>query len=353
MENDPQIAIIGAGPIGLELAIALKQMEIPYLHFDKGQVAQMIYNFPPQTSFFSSSERISLAGIPIQTTNQQKCSREAYLAYLRSLALSFDLKVNSYEEITDIVKTAEGFDLTTSSAKGQQKYHCRYLVLATGGTSHPNLLHVPGENLPHVSVKMDDPHKYFKKKVVVIGGKNSTAETSLRCSHAGAEVTIVSRSKQFDTDAIKSWLLPELSARIEKGQIKCFFQSHVQEIFPNEVLVKSLDNNPIKIPTDFVIKTIGFKCDTTLLSKCGADFNRETDQPFFNEETMEASVPGLFVIGTLTAGTQNKRYRIFIENTHIHVEKVVHTLSTRLNIPESKIPKFLARTYKPTNKVEE
>ena len=80
----PQAAIIGAGPLGIELAVALKRASIPYIHFDAKQIGHTISWFPPQTRFFSSNERIAIAGVPLQTPDQMKCTREEYLAYLRT-----------------------------------------------------------------------------------------------------------------------------------------------------------------------------------------------------------------------------------------------------------------------------
>src|SRR4028119_130016 len=77
------VAIVGAGPIGLELAVALKRAGVDYLHFDAKQIGYTISWFPPQTRFFSSSERIAIAGVPLQTPDQGKCTREQYLAYPR------------------------------------------------------------------------------------------------------------------------------------------------------------------------------------------------------------------------------------------------------------------------------
>ncbi len=77
-----EVAIVGAGPIGIELAVALKRAGIDYLHFDARQIGYTISWFAPQTRFFSSNERIAIAGVPLVTPDQTKCTREQYLAYL-------------------------------------------------------------------------------------------------------------------------------------------------------------------------------------------------------------------------------------------------------------------------------
>lgn len=341
------VAIIGAGPLGIELAIALKKLKIPFKVFDKAQAGQMIYNFPPQTHFFSSSELISIAGIPIQTIDQQKCTREYYLAYLRSLIMHFELELNTFEEVIEIKKiTPERFHIKTNSKAGQQEYFSRFVVFATGSTSKPRKLNIPGEEFRHVLVKMGDPHLYFQKEVVIIGGRNSAVETALRCYHAGAKSTIVYRGLSFDPESIKYWLYPELKGLLRKKLISCFVETEVLEILKSSVKIKirrkqqylsEIDSLPkdqsevIKeIPANFVIKTIGFDSDVSLCHQLGINID-SGNVPEYNLETMETNICGAFLLGTIVGGTQ-KKYKVFIENTHVHIDKIMNTICNRLQI---------------------
>src|SRR5256885_10757031 len=107
------VAIIGAGPIGIELAVALKQRGVDYQHFDARQLGYTISWFAPQTKFFSSNERIAIAGVPLMTADQSKATREEYLAYLRAVAMQFELQINTYEPVVDIRRGSDGgFALT-------------------------------------------------------------------------------------------------------------------------------------------------------------------------------------------------------------------------------------------------
>lgn len=333
------VAIVGAGPLGIALAIAFKKNDIDYLQFDRAQMAQAIYNFPIFTHFFSSSERISIADTPVQTQDQQKCTREEYLAYLRSLAMKYQLKIHSFEEVTQIETVAgNGFQLATHSNKGTQQYTARYLVLATGGTSFPRRLNVPGEDLPHVSIKMEDPHKYFQKRVFIIGGKNSAAETALRCFHAGAKsVSIVCRAEKF-SESIKYWILPELESYIRKGDITCHFQTEVKEILEDRIVLMHGDKK-FEVETDFVIKTIGFNADQKLIKQLGVPLQNE--KPQYDHHTMETTIPGLYLLGTVVGGTQ-KKFEVFIENSREHVNKILNSLGNKLGIQIQKSSRQLS-----------
>src|SRR3954467_7640711 len=219
------VAIVGAGPIGLEMAVALKRAGVDYVHFDSKQIGYTISWFAPGTRFFSSNERIAIAGVPLQTSDQNKSTREQYLAYLRTVVELYDLKVNTSEPVTNIERGSDGFLLTTNPGAGPRQYRCRNLILATGGTDRPRRLGCPGEDLPHVNHYFDDPHKYFRKRVLVVGGKNSAVEAALRCHHAGAHVSLSYRRPKLPHKSIKYWLLPEINGLTDSGRIKAYYST--------------------------------------------------------------------------------------------------------------------------------
>ena len=174
------VAVVGAGPIGLELAVALKRAGIDYQQFDARQIGYTVSWFAPGTRFFSSNERIAIAGVPLHTPDQGKATREDYLSYLRGVVEQFDLKIHTYEAVAGIEKQGGGFVLTTSRAAGQRQCRAKRLVLVTGGTDQPRRRGIAGEGLPHVSAYFQDPHLYFRKRLLIVGGKNSAVEAALR-----------------------------------------------------------------------------------------------------------------------------------------------------------------------------
>ncbi|HEY7090060.1 MAG TPA: NAD(P)-binding domain-containing protein, partial [Tepidisphaeraceae bacterium] len=232
-DESHDVAIIGAGPIGIELAVALKRQDIDYVHFDAKQIGYTISWFAPQTQFFSSNERIAIAGVPLYTPNQAKATREQYLAYLRSVVEMFDLKINTYEPVSDIKRDQGGFTLTTQPrGTGQRVVWAKNVVMCTGGTDHPRRLDIPGEDLPHVSHYFDDPHKYFRTNTLIVGGKNSAVEAALRCHHAGARVSLCHRGEALPEKSIKYWLLPEINHLIKTERMKGYFRTTVCGITP-------------------------------------------------------------------------------------------------------------------------
>ena len=334
VQLDAAVALVGAGPIGIEMAVALKRAGVNYLHFDAKQVGYTISWFAPQTRFFSSPERIAIAGVPLQTFDQGKATREEYLAYLRAVVQQFDLSINTYEPIVGIERHASDgtFNLRTRPAGGEKSYRVGKLILATGGTDHPRKLNVPGETLPHVGSYFQDPHTYFRKRLLIVGGKNSAVEAALRCHRAGARVALSYRREKLPEKSIKYWLLPEINNDIEKGNIDAYFNTSVCEITPTHVKLRR-GNETFDVPADFVLLLIGYEQDNALFKLAGIELVGDCGAPRFDERTMETNVPGVHVAGTAVGGTQDK-YRVFIENCHVHVDRIVNALTGVAPPPE-------------------
>lgn len=321
-----EVALVGAGPIGIEMAVALKRAGIDYVHIDAGQVGSTVQWFAPQTRFFSSNERIAIAGVPLMTADQSKATREDYLAYLRAVVTQFDLAVRTYERVTRIDRDRDGFRVTTERRGVRHELEARRVILATGGTDRPRRLGIPGADLPHVSSYFTDPHTYFRQKLLIIGGKNSAAEAALRCHHAGATVAISYRRESLPEKSIKYWLWPELKGLTDAGRIEAHLPTVPVEITPTHVRLRNVaTGREHEVEADFVLSLIGYEQDNTLLRQAGIQLVGEQLAPWFDERTMQTNVPGVYVIGTATAGTQ-AGYRVFIENCHVHVERVMASL---------------------------
>ncbi|MEE9288216.1 MAG: NAD(P)-binding domain-containing protein, partial [Bacteroidota bacterium] len=244
------------------------------------------------------------------------------------IVCQFGLEVYAYEPVTSLVRVeTDGFAVRTQTSDGERICRARSVVLAIGDMAGPRLLDIPGESLPHVSHYFEEPHKYFQRRVLIVGGKNSAVEAALRCHHVGADVTVSYRRGQFDPKSVKNWILPEIEGRIKRGEIHTHFSTQPVSIQPTHVTLASVaGGDTFNVQADFVLLLVGYVADMRLFRMAGARLQSPSDAPVLREQTMETSVPGLYAAGAAVAGTQQS-YKLFIENCHIHVGRIVAALT--------------------------
>jgi thioredoxin reductase (NADPH) len=318
------VAVVGAGPIGLELAVALKQAGIDYLQFDASIIGATIAWYPQQMLFHSNAERLAISGVAIQTADQQKPTREEYLAYLRAVVMQYELEIRCYERVERITPLdGGGFEVRTS----REVIHADFAVIAIGSMHRPRLLGIPGEALPHVEHYFREPHPYFGQRLVIIGGKNSAVEAAIRCQRAGAHVTLAYRRADFDPAGVKFWLLPEIRSMMRDDRVRVLFGHTPKEIRSRSVVFETAEGTR-EIETDFVLSLTGYEQDTSLLEGAGVEFQGEAREPRFDESTMETNVPGLFIAGTAVQGSPVGKVRVIVENCHVHVPRIVNAIQS-------------------------
>lgn len=325
------LAIIGGGPIGIELAVACKRAGLPHVHFEAGQVGHTMMWWAPGTRWFSSNERIGISGVPLISPDGSKATREQYLAYLRQVVQMFDLDIRTYEPVESVVRENDVFAIRSRLRTGERITRARHVVLCTGGTDRPRRLGIEGEDLPHVSAYFSEPHAYFRQKLLILGGRNSAVEAALRCHHAGARVAMSYRQSKLVEQSIKYWLLPEINGYLKNGEIEGHFLTTPVRITPTHVTLRHCDEHAcagetFDVEADFVLKLIGYEQDNAILNACGVALEGAQQKPVFDNETMETNVRGLYVAGTAVGGTQ-ERYRLFLENCHVHVDKIIAAIT--------------------------
>lgn len=318
------VAIVGAGPIGLATAAELKKRGLSVIQFDKGCIGKTVEWFPHGMRFYSSPKFLELLDFPL-SHGGEKPTREEYLAYLRAFAQFHDLYVHTYETVTKVEGSKGNFTLSTvKRTGGTQQYQARHLVMAIGTNEFPRRLGIPGEDLPHVSHYFNDVHRYFGHRVVVVGARNSACDAAILLTRIGAKVTLIHRGKEIDPNYLKYWIYPEITGMIKKEAIDARFEHIVQKIDERGVEVRS----PVgvdHIPADFVLLLVGYQPDYSLLEQLGVELCGSTKEPRISEETFESNVPGVYFTGTIIAGDQNP-YRVFIENAQHHPKIVADAI---------------------------
>jgi thioredoxin reductase (NADPH) len=321
---------VGAGPIGLETAAVLVDQGHEVLVVDAGAVGETIARwFPPNTRFFTSPERLALRGLPVASTTQEKTTGEEYLAYLRAFVTERGLTVSTFTQVVAIGGSSGDFTVIVRNIWGREiDLRVGVIVLATGGTAHPRRLGVPGEDLPGVHRELGDPHRYFSRRVLVVGGRNSAAESALRLYRVGAQVSMVHRTAELHP-RVKHWIRPEVESLLDEGAIRRLMPREVVRIDPGQVVLREPDAGATQtVAVDDVLLQIGYTADPHIFELAGVPLVGPRREPEHDPHTMATAVPGIFVVGTASAGTQ-ERFEVFIENSHQHADRVAAAMAGR------------------------
>lgn len=318
MNNALDILIIGGGPIGLACGIEAKKAGLSYVIVEKGCLVNSLYHYPLNMTFFSTSERLEIGGVPFVSI-QPKPTRSEALEYYRRVAINYDLNIRLFETVNSVEKEGNTFTVTTNKTV----YQANNIIVATGFYDIPNLLNIPGEDLPKVRHYYYDPHFYAFQNVLVVGANNSSVDVALETWRKGAQVTMVVRESEIGR-RVKYWVKPDIENRIKEGSIKAYFNARLAAIREGEVDIETADGM-ITIPNDYVMAMTGYRPNFGLLRSFGVQLSDDEKlAPAYNTETMETNMPGLYLAGVVCGGMDTHSW--FIENSREHAPKIIEAI---------------------------
>lgn len=309
------LVIIGGGPIGIACALEAQRLGIDLVVLEKGTLVNSIYHYPVNMTFFSTSERLEIGGIPF-VTNQPKPKRADALEYYRRVVQDRKVPVRLFEEVTGVTDSDGGYLVHSS----RSVYGTRFVIIATGFYDIPFRLNVPGEDLPKVKHYYDDPHYYAFQKVVVVGAQNSAVDAALETWRKGAEVTMVVRGAEIG-QRVKYWVRPDIVNRIEEGSIRAYFHSGITAITPGSVEIQT-PGGPVTLANDWVLALTGYQPNLPFLRRLGIRLGSDAlCQPELNADTHETNRPGIYLAGVICGGMNT--HRLFIENSREHAVRIL------------------------------
>lgn len=316
------VIIIGGGPIGIACALEAQKKNLSYVIIEKGCLVNSLYNYPTNMTFFSTSEKLELDGIPFISNNPKPRKREA-LEYYRRIATSNNINIHLFEKVNEVsTDTANKHKVLTT--KGE--YTAKNVIVATGFYDIPNYLGVPGEELPKVSHYYNDPHYYATQKTLVVGASNSAVDAALEIYRKGGDVTMIVRKAEIG-ERVKYWVRPDILNRIKEGSIKAYFHANLKEIKDTEVVIETPDGEET-IENDFVLLLTGYRPNFGFLQNMGITLSNDGKKiPSYNEETMETNVPGIFLAGVICGGVETHKW--FIENSRVHAQIIMDHISKK------------------------
>lgn len=311
------VLIIGGGPIGLACALEAKKNNLKYIVIEKGTVANSLYNYPLYMTFFSTADRLEIDEIPFITT-KPKPGRQDALEYYHGISKQKNIHLKLYEKVLKINKK-EFFEIETD----KQNYSAKNVIIATGFYDIPNLINIPGENLPKVKHYYTEPYPYAFQNVAVVGASNSAVDAALEIYRKGGNVTMIIRQNEI-SKSVKYWVKPDIENRIKEGSIKAFFGSEILEIKENSVIFKTNKGEVKEIENDFVLAMTGYLPNFDFLKNSGIKLQGKNQNPVYNPKTMETNVPNLYLAGVVCGGKDTHLW--FIENSRIHAKLIVENI---------------------------
>jgi len=321
MNTTYDLIIVGGGPIGIACGLEAQKAGLSYMILEKGCLVNSLYNYPVNMTFFSTSERIEIGGIPF-VSNHVKPHRAEALEYYRRVAVSNSLHISLQEAVKQIIPLNGQFEVISS----KRTYSTMHIVLATGFYDLPVLLDIPGEELEKVVHYYKEPHFYAMHKVVVVGASNSAVDAALETWRKGAEVTMIIRDQGI-SHRVKYWVKPDIENRIKEGSIKAYTRSVLTAIREDEVDILTEDGI-VTIPNDYVIALTGYQPNFDLLRKTGIRLSDDEKlEPQYDPATMETNIKNLYLAGVVCGGMNTHLW--FIENSREHAVKIVQSILSK------------------------
>jgi thioredoxin reductase (NADPH) len=321
------LIIIGGGPIGIACALEARKRNIDYLILEKGALVNSLYNYPVNMTFFSTSERLEIGGVPFVSNNPKPTRNEA-LEYYRRVASDNHVNIHLFEEVTSINRIPSvNEELCYEVETNKIKYKAGYIIISTGFYDIPYLLNVPGENLPKVKHYYKDPHYYAFQNVIVVGAQNSAVDAALETWRKGAKVTIVIRGPEVG-QRVKYWVRPDIENRIKEGSIKAFYNSRIIAIREKEVEIETPEGR-VTLENDWVLALTGYQPNLPFLRKIGIELcNDDSCKPTYNEETHETNQKNIYLAGVICGGMNT--HRLFIENSREHAVRILEDIAKKI-----------------------
>ncbi|MBU3822451.1 YpdA family putative bacillithiol disulfide reductase [Flavobacteriaceae bacterium XHP0103] len=322
MKIEKDVIIVGGGPIGIACALECKKRNWNYVVIEKGAIANSLFNYPKNMTFFSTSEKLEIDEIPFISKNP-KPNRDEALEYYRRVATANKLNINLYELVRSIKKENNQFSVSTN----KHNYTAHYVIISTGFYDIPNLMKVPGEDLPKVTHYYKEAHNYALQNVVVVGASNSAVDAALEIYRKGGHVTMVVRGNAIG-ERVKYWVRPDIVNRIEEGSIKAYFNAEVEKIEEETISIKTPDGN-VTIDNDYVVALTGYLPNFEILKASGITLSDDGRQiPSYNPETMESNVENLYLAGVICGGKETHKW--FIENSRIHAKLIAANIESKI-----------------------
>jgi len=317
------LLIIGAGPIGLAAGVEAQRAGLQFQILEAGTICQSLVEYPIGMRFYSPADELAIGGYPFATPHDEKPTREMALNYYRKVASAENLPIRTYQRVVRLKPQGEGFAVhAVCTLHGAPvTYLARCVLVCTGVWGKARRLQVEGAELPHVLTRYDEPIRFWRKRVLIVGAGNSAGEAAIRLADADAHVWLAVDQPSLEQCKFRPFILREVQLRVDEKRITPLTDAHIRRIQPDCVELRCAEGVE-SLPVDFVLTLIGLEPDRSLLEPLGIPFG-DDGKPIHDPDTYETPVRGVFVAGALSQDG-------FIYIARERVRLAIETIARRL-----------------------
>ena len=294
--------IIGAGPAGISMAV---EWCVAGLHSESVTILEKthqhsfsIRKYYPDNKLVTANYK-GFEAVCTGTLCIPDLSKRETISYLDKAIDEYKLNVHYEETVWKIHQYEEGnFTVYTDKAE----YEADVVIISIGILGKPNK---PSYPLPLALKKrliFDVTSNIIENaKVLVVGGGDSASEYCQYLSQTGNDVTLAYRGNEFKRmNHINEQSILTLR---DTGKVRLLLNADIEK-------VEERDGKPCMIFSpggfepesfDYVLFALGGSTPENFLRTIGIEFNGK--EPVLNEG-YETNVPGMFLIGDLSAGTK-------------------------------------------------
>ena len=277
--EERDVVVIGAGPAGLSAAIFTQLDGWSTLVLEgswvggQGAIAYTVSNYP---GFLPGDGAVLMENMEKQVTSAPPAGVGAELRREKVVSLNAEDRIVATEV---------------------NQYKAQAIILATGSTMQK--LGVPGEDsfagkgVSYYAKR--DVNQFSGKRVLVVGGGNTTAKSALLAKTVASEVTLIHRRESLRT-------YPVMTKRLQREGVQIWYNTELKEIKGRDrvetaVLVSNKTGEQKETAVDWIVICVGTEPDTRLVQKAGLEM---TGTFVIINKKMMASKPAIFACGEIT-----------------------------------------------------
>ncbi len=285
------VAIVGAGPVGLFAVFELGMLKIRCHVIDTlaapgGQCAAL---YPEKPIYDIPGHPVIMAGHLIEQLKRQ--------------AAPFEPRYHLGQRVEKVARRKDGWRLETSAGT---KIDCRAIVIAAGsGAFGPNRPPLPGIEAyegQSIHYMVDRRETLRDQRVVIAGGGDSALDWTLALAELAEKIYVVHRRSKFRGAPENVAQLHRLAERGDKLEIVVPYQLHALEGDNGRlkaVIVRSLDGEERRLPADHLLAFFGLSMNLGPIADWGLDLNHNLI--VVDPATCQTNVPGIYAIGDINS----------------------------------------------------